>query len=562
MNANGLLAIYDRVADAPDATTRLRQFVLDLAVRGKLVEQNSQHEPASKLLKRIDEQKRRLVTNGKFNTLNRDFLRDDEGTAFPIPANWTWCHLDDIAAVARGGSPRPIKSYLTDDPKGIPWIKIGDATRGSIYINGTKERIRLAGLAKSRLVLPGDLLLSNSMSFGYPYVTNIKGCIHDGWLVIRTPETLLDKLYLHTVLLSGHAKTTFADMATGAVVRNLNADKARMLPVPLPPLAEQHCIVAKVNELMTLCDHLDEARTARKEKCDQLTKTTLTRLSKPDADAATFRSHARFAIEVLPTLTARTNQVKLFRHAILDLAMRGKLAKQDPADEPVSELLRRIEVEKTVGSNTKKRKSYPLNAEPVDGKLFDLPTGWKWVPLARISVITMGQSPPGETYNQSGDGIPLINGPVEFTPGPFGRTIVNQFTTAPRKYCEEGDLLICVRGSTTGRTNVASFRACIGRGVASIRSSFDDRYVRLFLWNTRYDIISMGRGIAFPSISKKQLETFPIPLPPLAEQHRISAKVEELMTLCDQLETSVATVNANGNRLLESILQETLHDAA
>ena len=108
------------------------------------------------------------------------------------------------------------------------------------------------------------------MSFGYPYITNVQGCIHDGWLVIRTPETMLDKLYLHTVFLSDHAKAVFLEAASGAVVQNLNADKARLLPVPLPPLAEQHRIVAKVDELMALCDRLEAARNERESRRDRL----------------------------------------------------------------------------------------------------------------------------------------------------------------------------------------------------------------------------------------------------------------------------------------------------
>src|SRR3954471_24064442 len=95
--------------------------------------------------------------------------------------------------------------------------------------------------------------------------------------------------------------------------------------------------------------------------------------------------------------------------------------------------------------------------------------GWATKRLGELCEIIMGQSPPGETYNTDGEGVPLINGPVEFTPGPFGETVVNQYTTAPSKICEVGDLLLCVRGSTTGRTNIAGFRACLGRGVAAIR---------------------------------------------------------------------------------------------
>ena len=246
----------------PDQIKALRQTILNLAVRGKLVEQDPNDEPASELLKRIDVEKARLVQEGKFKTLDGDLPRDEARSLFSVPSNWAWCYLNDLAAIARGGSPRPIKSYLTDDPNGIPWIKIGDSVRGNIYIDGTKERIRPEGLAKSRLVFPGDLLLSNSMSFGFPYITNLEGCIHDGWLVIRTPDALIDKLYIHSLFLSDHAKAAFFEAASGAVVQNLNADKARRLLVPIPPLAEQHRIVAKVDELMALCDRIEASLAA------------------------------------------------------------------------------------------------------------------------------------------------------------------------------------------------------------------------------------------------------------------------------------------------------------
>ena len=118
-------------------------------------------------------------------------------------------------------------------------------------------------------------MLSNSMSFGYPYITNIKGCIHDGWLVIRTHDALLDKLFLHTVFLSDHARTAFSEAASGTVVQNLNADKVRMLSIPFPPLAEQHRIVAKVDELMALCDRLEASFAEADDTRRRLLETTL-----------------------------------------------------------------------------------------------------------------------------------------------------------------------------------------------------------------------------------------------------------------------------------------------
>jgi type I restriction enzyme, S subunit len=239
------------------------------------------------------------------------------------------------------------------------------------------------------------------------------------------------------------------------------------------------------------------------------------------------------------------------RQFILELAVRGKLLPQNSNDEPVSELLKRIQAERErrIKAGTMKDQD-PLPPVRREEAWFHAPPNWEWVRLGTVSYVVMGQSPPGETYNKDKEGMPLINGPVEFAEGPFGRTVVNQYTTSPTNVCEEGDLLLCVRGSTTGRTNVAAFRACIGRGVAAIRPLYADSYVRLFVWRLRESIIAMGRGIAFPSVSRKQIEELPIPLPPLAEQHRIVAKVDELMALCDRLEASQAERETRRTRLV------------
>jgi type I restriction enzyme S subunit len=229
--------------------------------------------------------------------------------------------------------------------------------------------------------------------------------------------------------------------------------------------------------------------------------------------------------------------ISRLRQFVLELAVRGKLSNRDSRDEPASALLGRIQAERNRRVREgQMRKSGPLPEVKPEEVSFDIPENWHWARLGSISEVVMGQSPPGVSYNKSGEGIPLINGPVEFTEGPFGKTVINQYTTDPTNLCEEGDLLICVRGSTTGRTNIAGFRACIGRGVAAIRPLFADRYVRLFIWRQRASIIAMGRGIAFPSVSRQQIENLPVPLPSLAEQDRIVATVDDLMALCDRLE--------------------------
>jgi type I restriction enzyme S subunit len=164
--------------------------------------------------------------------------------------------LGSIASIARGGSPRPIQEFLTSDPNGINWIKIGDTEKDGKYVNGTKEKIKPEGLPKSRFVHAGDFLLTNSMSFGRPYILNIDGCIHDGWLVISDYQPALDKNYLFYTLSSRFAYYQFCGEVSGAVVKNLNSDKVASSLFPLPPLNEQRRIVSRIDELLSICSRL------------------------------------------------------------------------------------------------------------------------------------------------------------------------------------------------------------------------------------------------------------------------------------------------------------------
>ena len=175
--------------------------------------------------------------------------------------------IGDVCTVERGGSPRPIDKFITDDPNGINWIKIGDTT-DSMYITETAQKIIPEGMKKSRYVQPGDFLLSNSMSFGRPYILKIDGCIHDGWLVLRDNDGIFDKRFLYYYLSSPSTYQKFKNMAVGGVVNNLNSEMVRGVTVPVPPMDEQIDIV-------TTLDKVTELIALRKEqlgKLDQLVK--------------------------------------------------------------------------------------------------------------------------------------------------------------------------------------------------------------------------------------------------------------------------------------------------
>ena len=223
--------------------------ILDLAIHGKLVPQDPNDEPASELLKRINP-KAEIITDNEHYQKNK---------RFEIPNTWELCKLGTISKIARGGSPRPIKDYLTNDANGINWIKIGDTTKEEKYIKSVKEKIRPEGVKKSRMVHKGDFLLTNSMSFGRPYILNVDGCIHDGWLVISPIGEAYTSDFLYYLLSSSFAYEQFTNVASGGVVTNLNSDKVADTIFPLPPLAEQKRIVSKIEFIFTQMDTIEAA---------------------------------------------------------------------------------------------------------------------------------------------------------------------------------------------------------------------------------------------------------------------------------------------------------------
>ena len=247
----------------------LKKSILQEAVQGKLVPQDPTDESAEALLERIRAEKQRLIKEGKIKKDKHEsiiFRRDnshyekldgvarciDDELPFEIPESWEWVRLGSVLEIARGGSPRPIQQYLTTEPDGINWIKIGDTDKGGKYIYKTKEKIRPEGVTKSRMVHSGDFLLTNSMSFGRPYILKTDGCIHDGWLVLSNRFDCYSVDFLYYILSSPFAYYQFCDSVSGAVVKNLNSDKVSNALFPLPPLNEQRRIVQRIEELFPL----------------------------------------------------------------------------------------------------------------------------------------------------------------------------------------------------------------------------------------------------------------------------------------------------------------------
>jgi restriction modification system DNA specificity domain protein (fragment) len=189
---------------------------------------------------------RELLRN--LDALAQSFFYDTFGDPITNPKGWRTDKMGNLLIIERGGSPRPIKEYITDEEDGVNWIKIGDAG-GSMYINSTKERIKKSGVPKSRFVKPGDFILSNSMSFGRPYIMNTTGCIHDGWLLLRDTKEVFNKIYLYYCLSSKSLYSEFTRLVRTGTVSNLNSDIVRGVKLSVPPLTLQQQFATRIEAI-------------------------------------------------------------------------------------------------------------------------------------------------------------------------------------------------------------------------------------------------------------------------------------------------------------------------
>ena len=569
MNAEQLLTHFDRIANAPAAIPRLRRFILDLAVRGKLVEQDPNDESASELLKRIVAEKAWLVKNKRIKKSEVPPI-GEEDAPFSTPSLWRWTRLGMIGDWGAGSTPSRGNPDLYGG--GLTWLKSGELDDNT-QLQGSEETVTDLSIRKGsfRFNRPGDVLIAmygatigKLAILAEDAVTNqaVCGC---------TPfEGVLNK-YLFLFLFS--QRESFRATSEGGAQPNISKVKIVRRPFPLPPLAEQHRIVAKVDELMALCDRLEEARTERKTTRDRLTAASLACLDAPDPDPEIFQRHVSFALDNLIPLTTRPDQIQALRQTILNLTVRGKLVEQDPNDEPASELLKQITAEKARLVKEKRirarRPSTPAICSDVP---FDLPTGWSPVKIEQI-LIEIQTGPFGSSLHQSDyqlGGTPVINPasiqnerivPVDkMAVGPVTLERLASFKL------RTGDVIMGRRGEM-GRCAVVSERErgwLCGTGSLILRAfkNIYPRFLSMLIGSpfSRQYLGGTAVGTTMQNLNQTILLNLSFGIPPLAEQHRIVAKVDELLELCDQLEASLNMGNDTRRRLLETLLDQTLKE--
>jgi len=582
MNARLDVQNLDLIATAPQGVKRLRELILELAVRGKLVPQDPNDKPASELLKRIQAEKARLVAEGKIKKDKSLPVIGEDEKPFELPVGWEWVRLGQVSDANTGhafksseyiGSGTFVLRVTNIKPDGL--LDLSDAK----YIDPVQavEHYSSVQLAK------GDVLLVMvGGSLGKIGVVN-KECLpavlnQNMWRMSRFGAMPVEfliyglKLINSTQLKITHS--THGHLAQGEYLSKL---------FPLPPLPEQHRIVAKVDELMALCDRLESQQDDAASAHTTLVKTLLDTLTlqnhllghssaqRPDRSGRPVRSapvpgagHDQIPIspsqsandfaanwqrlaQHFDTLFTTEASIAALKQTLLQLAVMGKLVPQDPNDEPASELLKRIQAEKTrlvVEGKIKKDKPLPEIGE--DEKPFELPVGWEWI---RFNELTDPQSP--ISYGV------LVPGPDEPSGIPFVRLGDLDIENPPEKPAKSissevdkqyertrlhgGEILMGVVGSI-GKLGIApaSWKgANIARAVCRINpvKPLNHRFIVRLLQSgfMQESFIGDTRTLAQPTLNVGLIREVLTPLPPLPEQHRIVAKVDELMALCDHL---------------------------
>ncbi|ENB2053014.1 restriction endonuclease subunit S [Vibrio fluvialis] len=546
---------------------KLRELILELAVRGKLVPQDPSDEPASVLLERIAEEKKRLVKDKLIpRTKGLPPINEDE-IPIDLPNGWTVVRLGELTSkLGSGSTPRGGKNAYTSE--GIPFLRSQNVRNEGIKLDDIayiSEEIHQK--MENTKVLPGDVLLNitgASLGRSTIFPSNlVEANVSQHVTIIRLIESQMNQ-FIHLGILSPLVQQLVWGRQVGMAIEGLSKKVLEMFEFPIPPIAEQHRIVAKVDELMTLCDQLEQQTEASIEAHQMLVTTLLDTLTH-SADANELMQNWARISEHFDTLFTTEESIDQLKQTILQLAVMGKLVPQDPSDEPAAKLLKRIAEEKAQlvkEKKIKKQKALPPISE--DEKPFELPNGWEWCYLQDLfSVVTDGdhQAPP-----KSDEGIPFLvignlnTGHIQFegcnyVPAQYFDKL--DWTRQPSK----GDLLYTVTGSYGIPVLVSEdVPFCVQRHVAILNSTADTpvEYIQYVL-RSKYSFdfaTSVATGIAQKTVPLTGLRKMPIPLPPLKERAEILQMIAALIRICEQLKVNIRDSQTNQLHLTDTIVEQ------
>lgn len=551
------------LAGAPNGIKKLRELILELAVRGKLVEQDASDEPASELLKRIAEEKARLLDEGKIKKQKPLAEIDEEAEPFELPAGWRWSSLAQVAFVnPRNAAADSLEASF------VPMTFIG--TR---FDDQHAQESRLWGEVKQGFThfAEGDIGVAKIT----PCFENSKACVFSNLVnglgagttelhIVRPVTGTLDPRYVLAYLKSPQFLLVGETKMTGtAGQKRLPKDFVEANPFPLPPLAEQHRIVAKVDELMALCDRLEAQQADAASAHAQLVQALLGSLAQA-SDATEFAANWQRLAEHFHTLFSTEPSIDALKQALLQLAVMGKLVPQDASDEPASELLKRIADEKAgfvADGKIKKQKSLAEIAD--EEKPFSLPANWCWTRAEHVSLAVVDCPHSTPKF--------VATGKLCLDTNSFkqGRLVEHRFRYVDsstfndrnsRLQPRPGDVVFAREGSVGESVVVpVGVECCLGQRVMLFRPHrTNSDYFRLAISepSALSRILALHKGIGAKHVNVADMRAALLPLPPLPEQHRIVAKVDQLMALCDQLKTQLSQARQLNQQLASTLVEQ------
>ena len=467
-------------------TKYIREKILDLAVRGKLVDQDPKDGDARDLLEEIQKEKEELIKAKKIKREKKLPEIIDEEIPFEIPDNWVWVRLGEVTNY---GNNVQVKPELIESNSYI--IELEDIDKfNNKLLSCDKNRIIKSSKNKfsSGEVLYGKLR---------PY---LKKCIIAEFSGYCSTEIMpfigysnIYSSYILHYMMSPFINQIIDKITYGVNLPRLGTKDARNLPFPLPPLAEQERIVEKIEEAFALLDEIEEAQ-----------------------------DHIRILGEQIKSKT-------------LDMAVRGELVPQDPSDGNAKDLLKEIQAEKEnliKAKKIKKEKKFPeIGEEEIP---FDIPDNWLWVRLGDVTNVIMGQSPPGSTVFDGDDEIEFHQGKTYFSDKYLNPS--NKFTTKPKKILDPENIVLSVR-APVGKVNLNPNTICIGRGLCGLVTYKDlsNLFIYYYLCNLEKTFIMKSTGTTFQAINKDTIVNQILALPPLTEQERIVEKIEEIFAAVDAM---------------------------
>ncbi len=518
---------------------KLRELILELAVRGKLVPQDESDEPASELLKRIAAEKAKLVAEGKIKKDKPLESITESEKLFVLPIGWEFVRLADIIKISSGDG---LTSDQMDKSGKIP-VYGGNGVTGYHSISNVIKRTLVIGRV--------------GYYCGSIHITPESAWVTDNAFITKFSQENISMSFLYWLLRITNLKEN--ESATAQPV--ISGRKVYPIVVGLPPFEEQHRIVAKVDELMALCDQLENQHNNAAEAHEKLV-THLLRTLTQSQNAEDFNTHWQRISEHFDTLFTTEASIDALKQTLLQLAVMGKLVPQDPNDEPASELLKRIQAEKAkLIAEGKIKKDKPLAEITEEEKPFDLPVGWEWVRLGEIT--NFGTT---EKLSFISDETWVLD--LEDIEKDTSRLLNKHRFCDKRSLSDknsflEGDVLYGKLRPYLNKVIVADESGVCTTEILPIRcyGSFSSHYFKYALKSPHFInyVNARSYGMKMPRLGTEDGRKANFPLPPLAEQHRIVAKVEELMVICDQLKARFTTVNQLQQKLADVLIVQTVN---